>query len=212
MWTGFQIWPLSASRLTHLPFITNRNLVKGWVKQDADAGSNFEADPQFMGTTSKESRKTIGTSWTTSAGIISRSKRSLWPSTKTFLVKVYVKARGRNLATRWLHGEFSGGEIGIRTLGGVTPTLDFESSAFDHSAISPQLGYRKLFFITYFFAKLNTRFQFCPASPCKQTLHPSRKFTSATNARMYGHYGLFAAFLQILLTFLVSGKSPFPRN
>jgi hypothetical protein len=31
----------------------------------------------------------------------------------------------------------SGGEIGIRTLDRLPPILDFESSAFDHSAISP---------------------------------------------------------------------------
>lgn len=30
-----------------------------------------------------------------------------------------------------------GGEGGIRTLGRVAPTLDFESSTFDHSATSP---------------------------------------------------------------------------
>lgn len=32
---------------------------------------------------------------------------------------------------------YSGGEIGIRTLEGLATLLDFESSAFDHSAISP---------------------------------------------------------------------------
>ena len=32
----------------------------------------------------------------------------------------------------------SGGEIGIRTLDRLPPILDFESSAFDHSAISPE--------------------------------------------------------------------------
>ena len=32
----------------------------------------------------------------------------------------------------------SGGEGGIRTLGRVAPTLDFESSTFDHSATSPE--------------------------------------------------------------------------
>ena len=31
-----------------------------------------------------------------------------------------------------------GGEIGIRTLDRLPPILDFESSAFDHSAISPR--------------------------------------------------------------------------
>ena len=31
----------------------------------------------------------------------------------------------------------SGGEGGIRTHGRVAPTLDFESSTFDHSATSP---------------------------------------------------------------------------
>ena len=31
----------------------------------------------------------------------------------------------------------SGGEIGIRTLDRLPPILDFDSSAFDHSAISP---------------------------------------------------------------------------
>ena len=31
----------------------------------------------------------------------------------------------------------TGGEGGIRTLGRVAPTLDFESSTFDHSATSP---------------------------------------------------------------------------
>lgn len=30
-----------------------------------------------------------------------------------------------------------GGEIGIRTLGTASGTTDFESAAFDHSAISP---------------------------------------------------------------------------
>ncbi len=33
--------------------------------------------------------------------------------------------------------EINGGEGGIRTLGRVAPTLDFESSTFDHSATSP---------------------------------------------------------------------------
>ena len=31
----------------------------------------------------------------------------------------------------------SGGETGIRTLGGVTPTTVFETAPFDHSGISP---------------------------------------------------------------------------
>lgn len=33
--------------------------------------------------------------------------------------------------------KISGGERGIRTLGGVTPTPDFESGTFVHSVISP---------------------------------------------------------------------------
>ena len=33
--------------------------------------------------------------------------------------------------------QIAGGEGGIRTLGRVAPTLDFESSTFDHSATSP---------------------------------------------------------------------------
>ena len=33
-----------------------------------------------------------------------------------------------------------GGEAGIRTLGGVTPTLDFESSPFGRSGTSPNLA------------------------------------------------------------------------
>jgi hypothetical protein len=33
--------------------------------------------------------------------------------------------------------EINGGERGSRTPGEVTPTVDFESTAFDHSAISP---------------------------------------------------------------------------
>ena len=32
---------------------------------------------------------------------------------------------------------FDGGEGGIRTLGRLTPTPDFESGTFDHSATSP---------------------------------------------------------------------------
>ncbi len=31
-----------------------------------------------------------------------------------------------------------GGETGIRTLGGVAPSLVFETSPFDHSGISPR--------------------------------------------------------------------------
>ncbi len=34
----------------------------------------------------------------------------------------------------------SGGEGGIRTLGRLTPTPDFESGTFDHSATSPRRG------------------------------------------------------------------------
>ena len=34
-------------------------------------------------------------------------------------------------------GAISGGEGGIRTLGRVAPTPDFESGTFDHSATSP---------------------------------------------------------------------------
>jgi hypothetical protein len=33
-----------------------------------------------------------------------------------------------------------GGEGGIRTHGRVAPTLDFESSTFDHSATSPEFA------------------------------------------------------------------------
>ena len=33
--------------------------------------------------------------------------------------------------------DFTGGERGIRTLGRVSPTLDFQSSSFDHSDTSP---------------------------------------------------------------------------
>ena len=33
---------------------------------------------------------------------------------------------------------FSGGETGIRTLGGLTPTTVFETAPFDHSGSSPQ--------------------------------------------------------------------------
>jgi hypothetical protein len=33
--------------------------------------------------------------------------------------------------------ELNGGEIGIRTLGTASGSTDFESAAFDHSAISP---------------------------------------------------------------------------
>jgi hypothetical protein len=40
--------------------------------------------------------------------------------------------------------EFSigGGESGIRTHGTLTGSLDFKSSAFDRSAISPRVAYR----------------------------------------------------------------------
>ncbi len=34
----------------------------------------------------------------------------------------------------------NGGEIGIRTLGGVAPTMVFKTIAFDHSAISPYVA------------------------------------------------------------------------
>ncbi len=58
--------------------------------------------------------------------------------TKHFLGRRYKKARKRNV-----HGHF-GGERGIRTPGEITPTPDFESGAFDHSAISPgRLVYQK---------------------------------------------------------------------
>ncbi len=33
-----------------------------------------------------------------------------------------------------------GGETGIRTLGGVTPTTVFETAPFDHSGTSPRFG------------------------------------------------------------------------
>src|SRR4029077_15356750 len=38
------------------------------------------------------------------------------------------------------YNRHSGGEIGIRTLDRLPPILDFESSAFDHSAISPRVA------------------------------------------------------------------------
>jgi hypothetical protein len=47
LWNGFQICLLSASKFTHLQFITHRYNVKGWIKAGADAGSKFEADPQL---------------------------------------------------------------------------------------------------------------------------------------------------------------------
>lgn len=34
----------------------------------------------------------------------------------------------------------NGGETGIRTLGGLSPTTVFETAAFDHSATSPRQG------------------------------------------------------------------------
>ena len=34
----------------------------------------------------------------------------------------------------------SGGEAGIRTLGGLAPSLDFESSPFNRSGTSPKTG------------------------------------------------------------------------
>ena len=34
----------------------------------------------------------------------------------------------------------SGGETGIRTLGGVSPTTVFETAPFDHSGTSPRWG------------------------------------------------------------------------
>ena len=40
----------------------------------------------------------------------------------------------------------NGGERGIRTLGGVTPTPDFESGTFVHSVISPDKIHGTLFF------------------------------------------------------------------
>ncbi len=35
---------------------------------------------------------------------------------------------------------YNGGETGIRTLGGVTPTTVFETAPFDRSGISPRWG------------------------------------------------------------------------
>ena len=35
-------------------------------------------------------------------------------------------------------GSEDGGETGIRTLGGITATIDFESIPFGHSGISPR--------------------------------------------------------------------------
>ncbi len=37
----------------------------------------------------------------------------------------------------WVRSRSNGGETGIRTLGGVTPTTVFETAPFDHSGISP---------------------------------------------------------------------------
>ncbi len=39
-----------------------------------------------------------------------------------------------------LFNRLSGGETGIRTLGGVTPTTVFETAPFDHSGTSPVIG------------------------------------------------------------------------
>ena len=38
------------------------------------------------------------------------------------------------------NSKLSGGETGIRTLGGLAPTTVFETAAFDHSATSPRQG------------------------------------------------------------------------
>ena len=37
--------------------------------------------------------------------------------------------------------EGTGGETGIRTLGGLAPTTVFETAPFDHSGTSPHLGW-----------------------------------------------------------------------
>jgi len=64
------------------------------------------------------------------------------------------------------------------------------------------------FFYNLFFRKTQYLVSIlAPFSPCKQSLHPSCKFTFATKARLYWYYGLFAALFVYLLTFLVSGKS-----
>ena len=50
-------------------------------------------------------------------------------------IRAWRPARLRNVK------DGNGGEIGIRTLDRLPPILDFESSAFDHSAISPASPY-----------------------------------------------------------------------
>ena len=37
-----------------------------------------------------------------------------------------------------IYVDYNGGETGIRTLGGLTPTTVFETAPFDHSGTSPQ--------------------------------------------------------------------------
>jgi len=71
--------------------------------------------------------------------------------------------------------------------------------------------FRKLFFITYFFAKLNTRFQFSPRFPHVNkvyirhvSLHLPQKLACT------GIMDFLRRYLQIFLTLLVSGKSTFP--
>jgi hypothetical protein len=43
-----------------------------------------------------------------------------------------------------LFNKLSGGETGIRTLGGVTPTTVFETAPFDHSGTSPRGGFKTI--------------------------------------------------------------------
>ena len=50
---------------------------------------------------------------------------------------------GRKARKPLRKNESSGGETGIRTLGTVNRTLDFESSPFDHSGISPPTNLSK---------------------------------------------------------------------
>ena len=62
--------------------------------------------------------------------------RTLWSGENSYRSKSKKHDHVRKGHTR----VFSGGEIGIRTLGDVAASMVFKTIAFDHSAISPSGG------------------------------------------------------------------------
>ena len=86
-----------------------------------------------------------GPSWTAPSRCAHRASRAAvqnctWQFCRTRWVLFQPSAAVKQNGPFWGPFCFTGGEGGIRTHGRLTPTPDFESGTFDHSATSPEVG------------------------------------------------------------------------